>query len=192
MKQGLLLVIAFLFVLIGKSCLYQRANIEESNPDKKDKQAINQQKDSAKEVVGEQDALRIAEEFIAQNGYTDLPPMEDKSKLSYESIEGGSRPDEVLKYRHNMLQPKAYGFIRGGRYEDGWTIVFQYQKDNLTLRSTKEDYDDYIRLYGRAVTMDSRGTNIRVEHEDVKLASADIKLRGTSIHSAMYDAFRRC
>ncbi|HEX6717328.1 MAG TPA: hypothetical protein VF088_09455 [Pyrinomonadaceae bacterium] len=31
------------------------------------------------------EAVALAEQFIAQNGYTDLPP--DKEKLSYEAIE---------------------------------------------------------------------------------------------------------
>src|SRR5688572_24682072 len=44
-----------------------------------------------REETPEQKAVRLAEEFVARNGYTDLPP--DRDKFSYESIEWGENVD---------------------------------------------------------------------------------------------------
>jgi hypothetical protein len=40
-------------------------------------------------ILTEDEAIARAEEFIKDNGYTDLPPMEDKSKLVPEAVIGG-------------------------------------------------------------------------------------------------------
>jgi hypothetical protein len=40
---------------------------------------------SQKRRLTQSEAVALAEQFIAQNGYTDVPP--DKTKLSYETIE---------------------------------------------------------------------------------------------------------
>src|ERR1051325_1677098 len=45
------------------------------------------------------EAVALAEQFIEQNGYTDLPP--DKTKLSYETIEWESNVDKMLEQRHD-------------------------------------------------------------------------------------------
>ena len=78
------------------------------------------------------EAARLAATFIAQNGYTDLPPTKDKSKLTFEHIEWQSTVDEVLKDRHNTLERKAYGVLRGSRLKDGWTVP-----SAIRIRATK-------------------------------------------------------
>ena len=114
----------------------------------------------------EEKAIRIAEEFIAQNGYTDLPPAKDK--LSYETVETASSVDEMLKWRHGTLDRKAYGIIYRGRMgtKGGRTVVFR-----VNPRYGKE-WDEW----GRAVTMDKDFKNIRVEHKMFPLANVDKKL----------------
>src|SRR6266542_5175513 len=68
--------------------------------------------------LNEAEAIRLAEQFIAQNDYTDLPP--DKSKLAYESIEWESNIDEMLRERRNTLEPNAYGVVRERKNAPGW------------------------------------------------------------------------
>jgi len=107
------------------------------------------------------EAVALAEQFIAQNGYTDLPP--DKTKLSYETIEWESNVDRMLKGRHDTLQRRAYGVVRGRKGGDlGWTIVFRYRgSSGRGARAT-----------GRAVTMNLDGSGLRVEHVDFFLRYA--------------------
>ena len=111
----------------------------------------------------EREAVRVAEQFIADNGYTDLPPLADRRQLSFETIEWADNIDEMLRLRHNTLERKAYG-VRRGKWGDpqGWTIAF---------RSKGEDQQT-----GRRVTMDGKGGGIRVEHKDFFLQAVEKKL----------------
>jgi hypothetical protein len=113
--------------------------------------------------LSEGEAIRLAEQFIAQNGYTDLPP--DKSKLAYESIEWESNIDEMLRQRRNTLEPKAFGVVLERKNAPGWTVVFRYKQ-----RATRQ-----MRRNGRAVTMNLDGSKMRVEHVDFILKYVDKK-----------------
>lgn len=109
-----------------------------------------------KRRLTQSEAVALAEQFIAQNGYTDLPP--DKTKISYETIEWESNVDRILQQRHNTLERRAYGVSRGRRGERGWTVVFRYQ--------------GHAGATGRAVTMNLDGAKARVEHQDFILRYA--------------------
>jgi hypothetical protein len=116
---------------------------------------------SQKNQLTQADAVALAEQFIAQNGYTDLAP--DKTKLSYETIEWESTVDRMLKERHGTLERRAYGIVRGRKGGSaGWTVVFRY-----THR-----IDRHARSTGRAVTMNLDGSEPRVEHVDFLLRYA--------------------
>lgn len=129
-------------------------------------------------------AVRIAEEFVAQNGYTDLPA--DKNKIDYETVEFARNLDELLKSRANTLERKAYGVLyeaTGTKMgEKGWTVVFQ-------SKGVSDDYYKSISLatgkkitrenspIGRAVTIDANFQNLLVEHKDFPLQNVDKKLK---------------
>jgi len=112
-------------------------------------------------TLTQSEAVALAEQFIAQNGYTDLPP--DKTKLTHETIEWESDVDTMLQQRHDTLERSAYGF-RSGRKgsEQGWTVVFRY----------KHPGDRRMQSNGRAVTMNLDGSKPRVEHVDFILRYA--------------------
>jgi hypothetical protein len=111
--------------------------------------------------ITEEEAVKIAEKFIEANGYTSSRPAPDKAKITLESIEWSSDIKEILESRYNTLQPKAYGILKGARdKKEGFTVIFR-----LT--------DDSIKDVGRAVTMDSNGKNLRVEHKDIFLKAAE-------------------
>ncbi len=120
-----------------------------------------------REETPEEKAVRLAEEFVARNGYTDLPP--DRDNLSYESIEWESNLDEMLKQRHDTLERKAYGIYYSGRMgQNGWTVVFRptlYRCGNALLEAKRTG------MWGRAVTMDENFENLRVEHKDFTLTN---------------------
>ena len=117
-----------------------------------------------KKKLSEAEAIRLAEQFIAQNGYTDLPA--DKNTFAYESIEWESNVDEMLKGRRGTLERKAYGLVRERKSAPGWTIVFRYKHP-----STRQ-----MRRNGRAVTMSLNSSDTRVEHVDFILRYVDKKL----------------
>jgi hypothetical protein len=103
--------------------------------------------------LSQDDAVLIAEKFVAENGYTNTStPV--KEKLDFESLEFSSRRDELLTFRKNSLRPRAIGVKRGSRTDkDGWSIAFDYE--NSILRS---------RDICRVVTMAPDGSKIVMQH----------------------------
>ncbi len=65
-----------------------------------------------------EEAVYLAECFIIQNGYTDLPPITDKFKLTPENVFPGT-DEEGMKMRHNSLERKAYAFERDNEFYGG-------------------------------------------------------------------------
>ena len=115
--------------------------------------------------LSESQAVQLAETFIAQNGYTDLPP--DREHLAYETIEWESKIDEMLRTRHDTLERKAYGISRGRKGDSfGWTVVFKYRHP-----SYREMHKN-----GRAVTLNLDGSEMRVEHVDFILGKVERRL----------------
>jgi len=113
---------------------------------------------SQKRRLTQAEAVAFAEQFIAQNGYSDLPP--DKTKLSCETIEWEGNVDRMLQERHDTLERHAYGVRRGRKGGDpGWTVVFRYK--------------GHAGATGRAVTMNLDGSEPRVEHIDFFLRYAN-------------------
>ncbi len=112
--------------------------------------------------LDEQTAIQAAERFIADNGYTDLPPLKDPRQLTYESIEWESNAEKMLQQRHDTLERKAYSISPRSKGGAGWTVGFRYKNGDTRT--------------GRAVTMNSDGGNIRVEHQDVFLQQLEKKL----------------
>ncbi|MFN2414375.1 MAG: hypothetical protein ABR603_04465 [Pyrinomonadaceae bacterium] len=118
-----------------------------------------------REETPEEKPVRLAEEFVARNGYTDLPA--DRENLSYESIEWAGGTDEMLEWRRDSLERKAYGIYYSGRgRERGWTVVFR----------PTDRYDNVMPgAEGVAVTMDENFENLRVEHKSFPLGNVDKK-----------------
>ena len=114
------------------------------------------------------EAVRLAECFVIANGYTALPPMEDKSKLSYESWADSPPAEEALERRHDTIESKAYGVMYEEKY--GWSVVFRYNLRNEKFKRFNPEFLEHLKNVGRAVTMDSNGGKMRVEHEDFELS----------------------
>ncbi len=128
-------------------------------------------------------AVRVAEEFVARNGYTDLSA--DKSRITYETVEFDGSLDEILKMRADTLERKAYGILykaTGTKMgEKGWTVIFRakgvsdnYYKSVSQAAGRKITRENYP--IGRAVTMDANFENLLVEHKDFPLQNVDKKL----------------
>jgi hypothetical protein len=100
-------------------------------------------------------AVLLAEEFIAKNGYTQLPREQINTVLAAESLELGSDREEQLAMRFNSLRPKAIGIKRGGKGEPrGWSVAFDYASPDADASNC------------RVVTMTEGGQNLVVQHRD--------------------------
>jgi hypothetical protein len=121
------------------------------------------------DTLTQEQAVKIAERFIIDNGYTSLPA--DKSKLNYELLDqlGENNLDSILKWRHNTLQLKAFCILED---EDKWDIGFLSTKVDL---SKLDSIQRQKNLRGRSIVVTKDGKEIRMEHKD-PLFSYFIKL----------------
>src|SRR5712664_1358540 len=67
--------------------------------------------------LSESEAIKKAEQFVIEQGYTDLPPTEEKSKLKPEAVFGGTDAPS-LALRRNTLERSAYGVLKAERSEE--------------------------------------------------------------------------
>lgn len=104
-------------------------------------------------------AVKLAEQFIIDNGYTNLPA--DKSKLSYDLFDQyENNVDSILKHRRNNLQAKAF-CISEDKYR--WDVGFLSIGVDL---SKLDSIQRQTNLSGRAVIVMKDGTEIRIAHKD--------------------------
>ncbi|OWY17195.1 hypothetical protein C7N43_28975 [Sphingobacteriales bacterium UPWRP_1] len=106
-----------------------------------------------KTALTQPEVVALAEAFVRAQGYTDFVPDFTKVKVQFERMEYASNPEGVLKYRHNLLKPKAIG---ARQYDNKkWLVGFAYfwEEENIV----------------RAVTMDSIGAIITMQHQDVRI-----------------------
>jgi hypothetical protein len=123
---------------------------------------------SNREIEAEE-AIYLAECFIIQNGYTDLPPMDDKSKLTPENVFPGTDA-EGMKMRRDSLERKAYSYERDNELYGGrWIVMFRYRPHPDVVKF----YGDGFNYTGRAVIMDFYGKRLSVQHSDYPLRSPE-------------------
>ncbi|HEX9961054.1 MAG TPA: hypothetical protein VGB00_08980 [Pyrinomonadaceae bacterium] len=148
-------------------------NVVKTESEIADKQSEIRQE---KTETPEEKAVRLAEEFIRRNGYTDAPA--DKNNLSRETVEYSGNVDDLLEQRRNSLEPKAYGVSPVGRgNQKGWTVVFRHSsrfRDNFKV---KDKLVSDPEKGGRAVTMNENFQNLLVEHKDFRLEKVEKKLQ---------------
>ena len=115
-----------------------------------------------------QQAINLAEQFIIDNGYTNLPG--DSLKISFELFDRYEKNyGSILKRRYNTLQPKAFCIYED---EDKWNVGFLASRVNLTQLDSKQLNSD---LSGRAVIVMKNNKEIKIAHKD-PLFSRFIKL----------------
>lgn len=101
-------------------------------------------------------AVLVAEKFIAENGYTDLPFEQLKERPDRERIEWSADRSQMLKLRRNTLRPHAIGAKFYGDAENpSWNIAFDFTESATDERQTC-----------RVITMQFDGTHIRMNHKD--------------------------
>ncbi len=111
--------------------------------------------------LSEFEAIKAAEEFVIEQGYTDLPPTEEKSKLKSEAVHGGTDA-ATLALRRNTLERSAYGVLKEKGKNGHWIVIFRYVAENDSNRA-------------RAVSVHPSGKDIRIQHQDFNLEFAKLR-----------------
>jgi hypothetical protein len=101
--------------------------------------------------TSESEAIRLAEDFVVRNGYTDLRPDPKIGKLTPEPIVFTSSPEEELQFRYDKLERKADGASGGS---GGWMVFFRYKHNTQDPEAR------------RSVVMDGQGHHIHIMHQD--------------------------
>ena len=115
------------------------------------------------ELTKEQ-AIELAEQFIIDNGYTNLPV--NKTKLNYELLDE-KKLNSLLARRNNTLYKKAFCTSEN---ENRWDVGFLSTSIDLKkLDSTKRETD----LAGRAVIVMKNGKEIRIAHKEPRFSYFD-------------------
>jgi hypothetical protein len=114
----------------------------------------------------EDEAVRLAEAFVRENGYTNVPATRSGDSLSRESIDN-DEPEKRLAKRKDTLLPKACAVSPPTAEVDQWTVLFCYNTRNERFRVNVANFDQMAREAGRAVTMDLDGSHLRVQHQDI-------------------------
>lgn len=82
------------------------------------------------------EAIRVAERFVLENGYTKAPATVDRSRIAWELGDDPLHLERVLEIRHDTLKPHAYGLRLGVSGDPlAWEVVFEYT-DRLTALAT--------------------------------------------------------
>lgn len=117
-----------------------------------------------KSVISKSEAVKIAESFIRDNGYTTV--RSSLARLAQESMVRRVSDEDERELRYNTLNPKAYGISGGGEGPRAWAVAFRYSKAaNQSLSGASSVPDEF----GRLVTMDEFGEGVMVQHKDYRL-----------------------
>lgn len=108
--------------------------------------------------IDETEAVAAAECFVIQNGYTDLPPLSDRSRITPENVD--PLTDEFgMSLRRDSLERRAATVTRDNEFWGGsWVVMFR-----MKGRSA-EFYGESSKALGRAVVIDFYGKDIRIQH----------------------------
>ena len=110
--------------------------------------------------ISQNEAIKLAEQFIKDNGYTSENP--DKSKINLEMFD--LEINETLKNRHNSLQKKTFCF---SKKNGEWHIGFLSTNVNLKKITAEQKNSD---LAGRAIKVSFDGKEISIVHKDPRFS----------------------
>ena len=110
---------------------------------------------SPKSTLNFEEAIQVAEKFIASQGYTDKKIALDKDNLVREAADAGMKVAAVAEKRKGLLNKEAVGARRVGRTR--YVVAFRYAGEEAQQES------------GKAVMVSRSGKEIKISDADVKL-----------------------
>jgi hypothetical protein len=140
------------FLLVGFSFLMVPLSVDAETRDEEDRADAARRcgLPRAASMSHEEHAIRCAEWFIAEQGYTTHGAVTDINKVVSEGIEWGASRREWLAQRRGTLEPKAFALCA----LDGRSYVVAFRtKDKQNLRG---------------VSLDENFGSLRVQHSDVR------------------------
>ena len=85
------------------------------------------------------EAIRVAERFVLENGYTKAPATDDRSRIAWELLDDPSHLERTLEIRRDTLKPHAYGLRLGVSGDPlAWEVVFEYTDQVVALTTVVE------------------------------------------------------
>jgi len=105
-----------------------------------------------KKKLGGLEAIKMAEQFIIEQGYTDAKPDQSYHLIVLEKSEFATDTTKILADRFNTVKRKAIGAKEHG---SSWTVGFMFTSEEENI--------------GRGVTMDTIGRNIIMQKNDLRL-----------------------
>lgn len=126
--------------------------------------------------ITKEEAMILAEKFILENGYTENSALIlPKEKLFIEWTDDPSNIETVLRNRAGTLESGAVNAWRN-QVNGGWTIAFPFTEKTIK-KYQKYFFNDAkgnkipmnLENQGRAVTMDAKGKNLNVSHQNILL-----------------------
>lgn len=135
----------------------------------------NQSSQAAQKITKEQ-AVKLAEQFIVDNGYTAVVPKKVK-RLAPELLDFNKGYDFQIQVRHDSLKPRAVAVWNGNREGKGWSVAFRFTESSIA-ESRKTKYLDANgkeiapppeRDMGRVIIMDEFGKHCMIMHKELFL-----------------------
>ncbi len=130
------------------------------------------------------EAIRLAEQFVVDNGYAAEPASADESRIGQEVTEYGQPRDFALSLRRNTLDPHAIGLypIGASKGEHGWAIAFGPSRipDASLGLPNREPPQEAVgqraeREAGARVVCVYSASAVHMQHQPVLLANVDIR-----------------
>lgn len=115
--------------------------------------------------ISKEMAIKLAEDFVKDGGYTNAPVDTSKRKLLYDVNEivaiqvGRYTIDSVIKHRRNTLYPQAFYISHSG---DEWDVGFLDISVDITKLDSAAWHSD---LSGAGVRVTNDGMKIKMEHK---------------------------
>lgn len=104
--------------------------------------------------ITQTEAVRLAELFIAENGYTNVPAAQIKHHLDFEGHDWNTERKALVQARFDTLKGEAIGVTtRPGDKTTRWSVAFDYVESGSSERC-------------RVVTISADGKAIRLQHQD--------------------------
>jgi hypothetical protein len=130
-----------------------------------------------KHVLTEDEIVKLAEDFVKQQGYTNEPPIPDKSKWSPDSVWGIPTEEDMVE-RRNLIENVVYGVVNrsSGSIPWDWVVVFRYNPKHEYFRRVMPDWEEMTKKQGMAICVDKYGEHIRKVHQDIYLNDKAIKV----------------